>query len=68
MASFALTLVASDNKALNVMVGNAGLPPTYPPAQFVTEKLMACARSNCDWDSRGPQSLSPGSRRRWSLT
>ena len=31
---FALTLTAPDNKALTVMVGNAGLPPNYPPAQF----------------------------------
>src|SRR4051794_18775883 len=38
---FALTLVAPDNKALTVMVGNAGLPRNYPPARFVYEKLMA---------------------------
>ena len=38
---FALTLVAPDNKALTVMVGNAGNPPNYPPAQFVYQKLMA---------------------------
>jgi hypothetical protein len=38
---FALTLVAPDNKALTVMVGNAGNPPNFPPAQFVYQKLMA---------------------------
>jgi len=38
---FALTLVAGDNKALTVMVGNAGLPPNYPPGRFVSDKLMA---------------------------
>ena len=38
---FALTLVAPDNKALTVMVGNAGLPPNYQPGRFVYEKLMA---------------------------
>jgi hypothetical protein len=38
---FALTLLAPDNKAFTVMAGNAGRPPNYPPAQFVTEKLMA---------------------------
>lgn len=32
---FALTLVAADNKAFTVMVGNAGLPPSYQPARFV---------------------------------
>src|SRR5205823_11075234 len=38
---FALTLAASDNKALTVMVGNAGLPPGYQPGRFVYDKLMA---------------------------
>lgn len=38
---FALTLMAPDNKALTVMVGNAGLPPNYNPSQFVFEKLSA---------------------------
>ena len=38
---FALTLAAPDNKALTVMVGNAGLPVNFPPRQFVYEKLSA---------------------------
>lgn len=38
---FALTLLAPDNKALTVMVGNAGMPLNYPPAQYVYEKLMS---------------------------
>jgi len=38
---FALTLVAPDNKAITVMVGNAGYPVNYPPGQFVYEKLSA---------------------------
>ena len=38
---FALSLVAPDNKAFTVMVGNAGLPPNYPPDRFVYDKLMA---------------------------
>lgn len=38
---FALTLVAPDQRALTVMVGNAGVPPGYPPAQYAYEKLMA---------------------------
>lgn len=38
---FALTLHSPDNKALTVMVGNAGLPPNYPPGQFAYERLSA---------------------------
>jgi hypothetical protein len=38
---FALTLLAADSKALTVMVGNAGVPPNYPPAQYAYERLMA---------------------------
>jgi hypothetical protein len=43
---FALTLVAPDNKAITVMVGNAGYPPNYPPGQFVYEKLMGLQPQN----------------------
>jgi hypothetical protein len=43
---FALTLVAADNRALTVMVGNAGLPPQYPPARYAYEKLMAIQPQN----------------------
>ena len=38
---FALSLIAPDDKAFTVLVGNAGLPPNYSPAQYVYEKLMA---------------------------
>lgn len=38
---FALTLVAPDDKALTILVGNAGMQPAYPPQQFVHDKLMA---------------------------
>jgi len=38
---FALSLVAADNHAYTVMVGNAGLQPEYPAASFVQEKMMA---------------------------
>jgi hypothetical protein len=43
---FAMTLVAPDNKAFTVMVGNAGYPPNYPPGQFVHEKLTALQPQN----------------------
>ena len=43
---FALSLVAADNKAITVMVGNAGLPRNYSPAQFVYEKLSALRPAN----------------------
>ena len=38
---FALTLVAADNQAYTVMVGNAGVQPNYPPDRYAYEKLMA---------------------------
>ncbi len=38
---YALTLIAPDNKALTLMVGNSGLPINFPPAQFLYQKLMA---------------------------
>src|SRR3954463_2695643 len=43
---FALTLVAPDSKAITVMVGNAGVPINYPPAQHVYERLMAIQPQN----------------------
>ena len=43
---FAITLAAPDSKAFTVMVGNAGLPPNYPPGRFVSEKLMAMQPQN----------------------
>jgi len=43
---FALTLVAPDNKAFTVMVGNAGFFPNYPADRFVYEKLMALQPQN----------------------
>jgi hypothetical protein len=43
---FALSVAAADNKAFTVMVGNAGLPPGYPPDRFVYEKLMALQPQN----------------------
>src|SRR6266513_1703136 len=36
---FALTVVAADNKAFTVMVGNAGVPANYQPMRFVYDKL-----------------------------
>jgi hypothetical protein len=43
---FALTTVAPDNKAFTVMVGNAGLPPNYPPDRYAYEKMMAMQPQN----------------------
>lgn len=36
---FAVTRVAPDQRAVLLLVGNAGLPPYYSPDQFVFEKL-----------------------------
>ncbi|MBI5363783.1 MAG: hypothetical protein HZA53_11440 [Planctomycetes bacterium] len=38
---FAVTLIAPDDKALTILVGNAGMPLGYPPEQYVYEKLSA---------------------------
>jgi hypothetical protein len=43
---FALTLVAPDERALTVLVGNAGMPPQYPAQQFVEEKLRSLGPQN----------------------
>jgi hypothetical protein len=51
---FALTLVAPDNKAYTVMVGNAGLMPGYAPDRFVYEKLMALQPSGLTLSNATP--------------
>lgn len=43
---FALTLVAPDNLAFTVMVGNAGYMPDYQPGQFIYEKMSALRPAN----------------------
>ncbi len=43
---FALTLMAPDNQAFTVVVGNAGMLPSYPPDRYVREKLMAIRPQN----------------------
>lgn len=37
--NFAVVLVAPDNAALTIMVGNAGLPVGYNPGQYIYERL-----------------------------
>ena len=43
---FALTLLAPQNDALTLMVGNAGLPLNHPPARFAYDKLSALQPQN----------------------
>jgi len=43
---FALTLLAPDQRALTVMVGNAGMPPNALPARFAYDKLSAMQAQN----------------------
>jgi PQQ-dependent catabolism-associated CXXCW motif protein len=43
---FALTLVAPDNRAMTLMVGNSGFPLNYPAARFVAEKFAAIQAQN----------------------
>ena len=42
----ALTLISPDDKALTVMVGNAGSALNYPPARYATEKLASMQVQN----------------------
>jgi PQQ-dependent catabolism-associated CXXCW motif protein len=43
---FALTLQSPDNKALTLMVGNAGMPLNYPPARYAYDKLSVMQLQN----------------------
>lgn len=43
---FALSIIAPDQKALTLMVGNSGLFPNYTPYQFVYDKMMALRPDN----------------------
>lgn len=43
---YALSIVAPDQKALTLMVGNAGLLPGMTPGQYVHDKLMAIRPEN----------------------
>lgn len=43
---FALTLLAPDNLALTLMVGNAGMPLHHPAARFAYDKLSAMRPQN----------------------
>ena len=43
---FALTLVAPDNHAMTVMVGNSGFPLNYSAARFAHEKLSSIGAQN----------------------
>jgi hypothetical protein len=43
---YALTLVAPDQKAITIMVGNAGVPINFPPARYIQERLSAMRPDN----------------------
>jgi len=43
---FAVSLLAPENRAMTVMVGNSGLAPNYPPDRFISEKLSAMRIQN----------------------
>ena len=45
-AQYALTLVAPDNQAMTVMVGNSGFPLNYPVKRFAFEKLSSLQPQN----------------------
>lgn len=54
--NFGVVLVAPDNAALTIMVGNAGLPLGYPPGQYLYERL---APSFPTWPSANPARPNP---------
>lgn len=57
---FAVVLMAPDQRALTVMVGNSGLPAGYDPAQFVHEKISQLRPDNLRlWNGR-PAPPMPG--------
>jgi hypothetical protein len=59
---FALTLLAPDNLALTVMVGNAGFPLNYPPARFAYEKLSQMQLQNLQMGEPRPARPTAGFR------
>ena len=66
---FALTLLSPDNKALTLMVSNAGMPLNHPPARFAYDKLSAMQPQNLQIG--GPRQARPAagfSARRSSTT
>jgi hypothetical protein len=38
---FAVVTIAPDQRAVTIMVGNAGMPANYSPGQYIYERLMA---------------------------
>ncbi len=54
---FALTQIAPDNRALTLLVGNAGMPPGYPPDRFAAERLSAMQPQNLQLGA--PQQAAP---------
>ncbi|MGE3773964.1 MAG: hypothetical protein AB7I32_13660 [Gammaproteobacteria bacterium] len=57
---YALTLIAPDNQALTIMVGNAGMPPGYPPGQFAYDKLGAMQLQQLQLGNARPAQPAPG--------
>ncbi len=59
---FALTLVAPDNKAMTVMVGNSGMPLNHPAARFAFDKLSAMQPQNLQLGQARPARPAAGFR------
>lgn len=56
----AVVLIAPDRAAVTVLVGNAGMPVWYPPAQFAHEKLSALGPSRLALGGGRPAPPLPG--------
>lgn len=57
---FAVVLHSPDNRAMTVVVGNAGLPVGYPPGQFAYEKLAALQVQQLQFGPPRPAQPAPG--------
>lgn len=57
---FALTLLAPDQQAMTVIVGNAGMPPRYPALRFAYDKFAALQPQNLQLGTPRPAPAGAG--------
>lgn len=57
---FAVTLIGPESRVFTVMVGNAGLPPGYPPERYVTERMAAVQPQGLQLGQPQPVQPRPG--------
>lgn len=57
---FALTLLAPDNQAMTLIVGNAGMPPRHPALRFAHDKFSALQPQNLQLGQPRPAQAGAG--------